>query len=804
MSKKMLMDATHSEETRVVVMDGECLEELDIETSIKKQIKGNIYLAKVIRVEPSLQAAFVDYGGNRHGFLAFNEIHPDYYQLPVSDKEEIKRQMMEKFEEHKKVLTEKNTNDKKEDSETDAEIEEFRKFRGRFFKQYKIQEVIHHNQILLIQVVKEERGNKGAALTTYLSLAGRYCVLMPNNGKAGGVSRKIVNLKDRNRLKEVVEKLPIPDDMSVIVRTAGKEKTKAEIKRDFDFLMKTWTIIRDTTLESMAPSLIYEEGDIIKRALRDVYTQEIDEILVSGDTAYKNAKDFLKRLIPSHAKKVKLYKSEIPLFQKYKVEDQLEEMNNTIVQLKSGGYLVINQTEALVSVDVNSGRATRERNIEETALKTNLEAAEELARQCRLRDLAGLIVVDFIDMDEQKNNHAIERKMKEATKQDRARIQIGPITQFGLLEFSRQRLRSSLLETNHIVCPYCDGQGILRSVESCALHKLHLLEDAGIKASSRDIVMTLPFDVALYLLNHKRENLAELERKYDLIITVRADSTMLKPTDYRLESFMRKKVENVVEKPQMVFEPKQEENDVKKQNRWKNNKKFKKNKPASPKEETTTTALPLEEPKDAPLAKKTPSQNKQKNSPNPQKGQKDKREENKEKEGQKPLENAEKKDLNEAPKKNPQRRNQKQTPKKNEGNKPETSLEKTQEDKKPLMNEDKKTKEVEKSPEKSSEQNGDKPSEKNNQKSFQKRRRPPFRKRPNKEVKESHDKETFKVVEQASLSSLEKKEGQKPSEEKKISQKPLEEKKPAPAQKKQETPTQQKSKRKGWWQKNES
>jgi ribonuclease E len=596
MSKKMLIDATHQEETRVVIVQNNKIQDLDVETSIKKQIKGNIYLAKVIRVEPSLQAAFVDYGGNRHGFLAFNEIHPDYYQIPVADREALKKEIKdrEKEQEEKKeessslpeekkpevrkrgrkkkvqpleqeepdsvsepVVDEaseeqkiKEANKKESESsacaDSDNELEDFRKIHAIHLKKYKIQEVIHHNQILLVQVVKEERGNKGAALTTYLSLAGRYCVLMPNNSRGGGVSRKIVNLKDRRRLKEIVENLPLPEDMSVIVRTAGKEKTKAEIKRDFDFLMKTWSQVRDKTLNSLAPSLIHEEGNIIKRCLRDDYNQDIEEILVDGEEGYKTAKDFFKLLIPSHARKIKQYKGIIPLFQEYQVEEQLENLHNPVAQLKSGGYLVINQTEALVAIDVNSGRATKERDIEETALKTNLEACDEVARQLKLRDLAGLVVIDFIDMDEARNNHAVERRMKEVLKDDRARVQMGLITGFGLMELSRQRLRSSFLETNHIVCPYCNGQGIVRSVESCALQKLRLLEESARKATGREMILTLQPQVALYLLNHKRSELANLEKNYDLTITIQSDTGLFQPTEYRLESFVKGKSQQAV------------------------------------------------------------------------------------------------------------------------------------------------------------------------------------------------------------------------------------------------------------------
>lgn len=538
MSKKMLIEATHAEETRVVVLDDTRLEELDVETSTKKQLKGNIYLAKIVRVEPSLQAAFVDYGGNRHGFLAFNEIHPDYYQIPVADREALKKELQEaSAPAEEKEPEETETSEQTGEVETVSEAETDDVYRPRFnaLKKYKIQEVIHHNQIVLVQVTKEERGNKGAALTTYLSLAGRYSVLMPNNSNGGGVSRKISNVADRRKLKKIVESLPIPDGMSVIIRTAGKERTKAEIKRDYDYLIKTWSSIRDKTLESMAPALIHEEGNLIKRTLRDVFSDEIEEILIEGEGAYKTTKNFVKLLMPRQSKKIKQYKENVPLFQAYGIEGQLEEMNNKNVYLKSGGYLVIDQAEALVAIDVNSGRATRERNIEETALKTNLEAADEVARQLRLRDLAGLVVIDFIDMDEMRNNHAVERRLKEALKKDRARIQMGKISGFGLMELSRQRLHSSFLETGHHTCPMCQGRGVVRSVESCAMHALHVLEEAGLQHPSSVLTLTVPLDVALYVLNTKREHLSQIEMRHDLTIKVEGDGLMQSPTDFRLE-----------------------------------------------------------------------------------------------------------------------------------------------------------------------------------------------------------------------------------------------------------------------------
>lgn len=549
MTKKMLIDANHIEEKRVVIVDGTKLEELDIESSNKKQIKSNIYLAKVARVEPSLQAAFVDYGGNRHGFLAFNEIHPDYYQIPVADREalmentEYEDEYSENAEEDQNE-EENNDSDLPEQDRTvetvsENESDEVRQSRFRS-KRYKIQEVIRKGQVLLVQVIKEERGNKGAALTTYLSLAGRYCVLMPNNTRGGGVSRKITNAADRKRLKKVVAKLTLPEGMSVIVRTAGRERTSLEIKRDYEYLIKTWIQIRDKTMESSAPLLIHEEGDIIKRALRDMYTRDIEEILVEGDENYKQARDFMKLLTPSHVKKVKLYKDEkVPLFFKYQVEGQLESLHSNIVQLKSGAYLVMDQTEALVAIDVNSGRATKEKNIEETALKTNLEAAEEIARQLRLRDMAGLVVVDFIDMDEARNNHALERKMKEVLRKDRARVQMGRITGFGLMELSRQRMHSSFIETSYSVCPYCHGKGMMRSTESVAIHTLHVLEEESMKLKFSELHLTVPTEAALYVLNNKRKNIEAIENLYNVKIFIEGDPHLMFPTDFRIEHVIR-------------------------------------------------------------------------------------------------------------------------------------------------------------------------------------------------------------------------------------------------------------------------
>ncbi len=535
MSKKMLIDATHLEETRVVVSENGRVEELDVDTSTKKQIKGNIYLAKIVRVEPSLQAAFVDYGGNRHGFLAFSEIHPDYYQIPVADREALKAMLKKTEEDDNDTFLEQT--ETKGDVEVVSEVEsDIRtKVYPSFIKKYKIQEVIRQGQVMLVQVVKEERGNKGAALTTYLSLAGRFSVLMPNNGKGGGISRKITNIKDRKALRTIIDKFSIPDGMSVIIRTAGQGKTKTEIKRDYDYLIKTWLKIREETLESLAPKLIHEEGDIVKRSLRDVFTPDIEEIWIEGEAVFKSAKDFMKILMPSQAKKIKQYKGSEPLFVTQQVESQLESIHSNIVQLKSGGYLVIDQTEALVAVDVNSGRATKEHDIEETALRTNLETCEELARQLRLRDMAGLIVIDFIDMEEAKNNAAVERKLKEALKKDRARIQVGKMSGFGLVEMSRQRLHSSFLESSYHTCMHCGGKGVIRSVESCAMHALHVLEEAAFKNVKNKILISLPVNVSTYLLNVKRSHLVALEAKYNVNIQIIPDETLLRPSDFKLE-----------------------------------------------------------------------------------------------------------------------------------------------------------------------------------------------------------------------------------------------------------------------------
>ncbi len=583
MGNKMLIDAAHPEETRVVVVHGNRVEEFDFESENKKQLRGNIYLAKVTRVEPSLQAAFVEYGGNRHGFLAFNEIHPDYYQIPVADREELLKEWAAetradeddesdddaepevdaKAEDEDGASDEEADGETAEDAELDASAEDVDaeatdnesddadgdeeaadvtsddtveamgsedaieeaqpKKQRRQMRSYKIQEVIKRRQVILIQVVKEERGNKGAALTTYLSLAGRYCVLMPNTARGGGISRKITNGGDRKKLKAVAEGLDVPEGMGLIVRTAGAKRTKTEIKRDFEYLLRLWERVRDLTLESMAPALVYEEGSLIKRSIRDLYSKDIDQVLIEGESSYREAKDFMRMLMPSHAKNVQPYKEREPIFQKHSIDTQLDAMFSETVTLKSGGYLVINQTEALVAIDVNSGRATKERNIEATALKTNLEAAAEAARQFRLRDLAGLIVIDFIDMDENRNNRAVERKLKEALKSDRARIQVGRISHFGLLEMSRQRMRAGIIEGSTVVCPACNGSGFVRSVESTALHVLRAVEAEAVKGKHPAFTVTVSPDVAIYILNQKRSHLLEIESTYGVSIYVETD-----------------------------------------------------------------------------------------------------------------------------------------------------------------------------------------------------------------------------------------------------------------------------------------
>jgi ribonuclease E len=649
MANKMLIDATHPEETRVVVVRGNRVEEFDFESANRRQLRGNIYLAKVTRVEPSLQAAFVDYGGNRHGFLAFSEIHPDYYQIPVADRQaliaeeerahraaedEVDRRAGRRHgprasarrDDTRHAPVEPVTDDttpaeadldaappaagdepppatepwlapeepaepvdsaaapasgetdapvthseaepasdqagaeepepaepaseatadgngegggRVEDVDADGEEEEVVESVGggdameevpermpRLRRQYKIQEVIKRRQIMLVQVVKEERGTKGAALTTYLSLAGRYSVLMPNTARGGGISRKITSAQDRKRLKTVAQDLEVPDGMGVILRTAGANRTKPEIKRDFEYLIRLWETVRDFTLKSTAPTLVYEEGSLIKRSIRDLYNKDIDEVVVAGEEAHREAKEFMRMLMPSHAKNVKPYHDAQPIFTRSGIESQLDAMFSPIVQLRSGGYIVLNQTEALVSIDVNSGRATREHHIEDTALKTNLEASEEIARQLRLRDLAGLIVIDFIDMDEKRNNRAVERRLKECLKNDRARIQVGRISHFGLMEMSRQRIRTGVLESSTEKCPYCGGTGHLRSVSSVALQLLRSLEEMLIKGATHNLIVRTRAEIAIYVLNHKRAHLRDLEQRFRVAITVNADAAI--------------------------------------------------------------------------------------------------------------------------------------------------------------------------------------------------------------------------------------------------------------------------------------
>ncbi|PUB11289.1 Rne/Rng family ribonuclease [Yoonia sediminilitoris] len=629
MPKKMLIDATHAEETRVVVVDGNKVEEFDFESQFKRQLAGNIYLAKVTRVEPSLQAAFVDYGGNRHGFLAFSEIHPDYYQIPIADREaliaeekayaEALKAEAEAEEEEKPkprrrsrskskaaaveakdavatadvedtegenageiagmetidladdedegtspmmtvaetpVETPAAGEDDDDDDDDDAEpaldagekddsiesvaeeddTDDVRPIRKPRPKRYKIQEVIKVRQILLIQVVKEERGNKGAALTTYLSLAGRYCVLMPNTARGGGISRKITNAADRKKLKEIASSMTVPEGAGLIIRTAGAQRTKAEIKRDYEYLQRMWEQIRELTLKSTAPAKIYEEGDLIKRSIRDLYSKEIDEVIVAGEAGYRTAKDFMKMIMPSHAKNVKFYAEQLPLFARYQVEGYLNGMFNPTVQLPSGGYIVIGITEALVAIDVNSGRATKEGSIEQTATKTNLEAADEVARQLRLRDLAGLIVIDFIDMDERKNNAAVEKRFKEKLKTDRARIQVGRISGFGLMEMSRQRLRPGMLEATTQMCPHCHGTGLLRSDDNVALSILRQLEEEGVRGRSKEVLVRAPISIANFLMNGKREHIGDIESRYGLSVRIECDPTLVSP-DFAIEKF---------------------------------------------------------------------------------------------------------------------------------------------------------------------------------------------------------------------------------------------------------------------------
>jgi len=562
MTMRMLIDARHPEETRVAVVKGTRIEEFDFESEEHKQLKGNIYLAKVTRVEPSLQAAFIDYGGNRHGFLAFSEIHPDYYQIPKSDRDALLREEAEHAAEEERLRAaeydaegedhddhgddfddsfEEQPDDHPEVEEGDeaapekaakrppadeSAADELRRKRQNLRRRYKIQDVIQRRQVLLVQVVKEERGNKGAALTTYLSLAGRYCVLMPNTSHGGGISRKISNGADRKRLKSIMADLKLPKSMGLIVRTAGLSRTKTEIKRDFDYLARLWDEIREKTLTSSAPALIYRDSDLIKRAIRDLYHREIDEVLVEGEDGYKAARGFMKLLMPSHVRRVKLHSDSTALFQRSGVEDQLSAMYQPVVQLKSGGYLVINPTEALVSIDINSGRSTREHNIEQTAFATNLEAAAEIARQLRLRDMAGLVVIDFIDMEQSSHVRKVEKAMKDALKNDRARIQVGRISSFGLMEMSRQRLRTGVLEASTKACPHCEGTGLMRTASSAGLSALRIIEDEAARGRGDKIMLRAGREAAIYVLNRKRHELAEIEARYGVTIDIVIDEAL--------------------------------------------------------------------------------------------------------------------------------------------------------------------------------------------------------------------------------------------------------------------------------------
>ncbi|WP_029416515.1 Rne/Rng family ribonuclease [Brevundimonas bacteroides] len=520
MSKTMLIDAAHAEETRVAIVDGRQVEEFDFESKTKRQLRGNIYLAKVTRVEPSLQAAFVEYGGNRHGFLAFNEIHPDYYQIPAADREAIAA------EAHSDEDDQDDLGRESDDGESEGGLAEEERLKRRLMRRYKIQDVIKRRQILLVQVVKDERGGKGAALTTWLSLAGRYCVLMPNTGKGGGISRKITQASDRKRLKAAAAALDVPRGMGLIIRTAGAKRTKAEIKRDYEYLLRLWETIRETTLASHAPSLIYEEENLVRRAVRDMFDKDFDGIQVEGIEGFKEARDFMRVLMPSQAKKVHLYQGSKPLFAANGIEELLTQIHQPVVPLKSGGYLVINQTEALVAIDVNSGRATKERNVEATAFKTNCEAAAEAARQLRLRDLAGLIVIDFIDMDESKNNRTVERILKDELARDRARIQMGRISSFGLMEISRQRRRLGVIEGATEVCPHCAGAGRVRSAESAALMVLRAVDIEAGKNGAGSINLRVSSAVALYILNHKRDYLQHLQKTRGLAVVIQIDDRL--------------------------------------------------------------------------------------------------------------------------------------------------------------------------------------------------------------------------------------------------------------------------------------
>ena len=581
MTKRLLIDARQTEETRVITSTNDKIDDFEYEVHSRRQLKGNIYLARVTRVEPSLQAAFIEYGGNRQGFLAFSEIHPDYYRIPIEDRQKLIADVSAKTDEELDIN--QNIN---EEIEEDFSEEELRKVKRNLYRNYKIQEVIARRQILLVQVVKEERGTKGAALTTYISIAGRYCVLMPNTPRGGGVSRKIVNIVDRKRLKKIVDNLDVATGMALIIRTAGSKRTKIEIKRDYSNSMSTWENVKKLTLESNAPTLIHEEGSLVKRAIRDLYHNDIDEVLVEGNEAYKVCKNYMKALMPSHAKKVQEYNDvKKPLFQNYNLDSQLFDIFSPKVTLNSGGYLIIDQTEALVAIDVNSGKATRERSIEDTALKTNLEAAEEFARQARLRDLSGLVVIDFIDMEEVKNRNNVEKKLKEAMRKDRARIQIGQISGFGLLELSRQRLRPSVVENSSELCSHCGGSGRIQSIEVSAVQILRSIEEEGADDNNIGVNVYAHSSVILHILNKKRDQLSEIQSRYNILIEFINDNSIIPPLK-KLETVKKINTQNKIQTEKKENQEGSAINDQENNNRRKRGKKIgRKNKKVIPNED---------------------------------------------------------------------------------------------------------------------------------------------------------------------------------------------------------------------------
>ena len=581
MTKRLLIDARQTEETRVITSTNDKIDDFEYEVHSRRQLKGNIYLARVTRVEPSLQAAFIEYGGNRQGFLAFSEIHPDYYRIPIEDRQKLIADVSAKTDEELDIN--QNIN---EEVEEDFSEEELRKVKRNLYRNYKIQEVIARRQILLVQVVKEERGTKGAALTTYISIAGRYCVLMPNTPRGGGVSRKIANIVDRKRLKKIVDDLDLATGMALIIRTAGSKRTKIEIKRDYSNSISTWENVKKLTLESNAPTLIHEEGSLVKRAIRDLYHNDIDEVLVEGNEAYKVCKNYMKALMPSHAKKVQEYHDEKkPLFQRYNLDSQLFDIFSPKVTLNSGGYLIIDQTEALVAIDVNSGKATRERSIEDTALKTNLEAAEEFARQARLRDLSGLVVIDFIDMEEVKNRNNVEKKLKEAMRKDRARIQIGQISGFGLLELSRQRLRPSVVENSSELCSHCGGSGRIQSIEVSAVQILRSIEEEGADDNNIGVNVYAHSSVILHILNKKRDQLSEIQSRYNILIEFINDNSIIPPLK-KLETVKKINTQNKIQTEKKENQEGSAINDQENNNRRKRGKKIgRKNKKVIPNED---------------------------------------------------------------------------------------------------------------------------------------------------------------------------------------------------------------------------